>query len=237
VAEIAMQIIYSKNSSRRGRSSAFTLIELLVVIAIIAILAALPLPALSKAKSKALRIACTSNLKQVGLVLAMYSVNYNNDTFPYTPTGWPTMPCVDLLKLQNPYISTNNRAFYRCPADHGLGFNYALYQKEGFATNALPFSCSYYYYASFYTGQHKISEVKHPDQKAVEVCFASANNALFDTDLNPPQNGAHGLGLNWLFVAFHSEFVLRNEMNPCSANLTRPYNYDNDPQTAIDFNQ
>lgn len=95
--------------ARRGPSQAFTLIELLVVIAIIAILAALLLPVLGRAKENGRRTACVSNLKQLGLALALYAAD-NQDVLPLpqqVAARWPE-------QLRHSY---RNPKLLVCPTD------------------------------------------------------------------------------------------------------------------------
>ena len=92
----ALKLYGADLKNEAQEAAAFTLIELLVVIAIIAILAALLLPALARAKDKALATACLNNAKQIGLAVIMYTGD-NGDYFPQVSPWWVEGPYQNAL--------------------------------------------------------------------------------------------------------------------------------------------
>jgi prepilin-type N-terminal cleavage/methylation domain-containing protein/prepilin-type processing-associated H-X9-DG protein len=143
--DLALDFMLIKD--RKRFLTAFTLIELLVVIAIIAILAAMLLPALAKAKSRAHMINCVSNHKQLQLAWTMYAGD-NNDAVVnnYSPANdkcgavawvssgsqlgvgtWTGNARLDPTNFSirfGPLFAYNgNPGIYHCPADRSMVYN------------------------------------------------------------------------------------------------------------------
>jgi prepilin-type N-terminal cleavage/methylation domain-containing protein/prepilin-type processing-associated H-X9-DG protein len=146
-----------KNEIPKSAQRAFTLVELLVVIAIIALLLSILMPSLRKAKSMAARIACSHNLKQIGLAVDFY-LNENDNFYPCARDPVSVDPAYWLWMgrgwrfLIEPYIGVridpNNPSILFCTQDRTAKERYE--------------STSYAYSMTFYHNPDQINDMNSP---------------------------------------------------------------------------
>ena len=104
---------------RISHKKGFTLIELLVVIAIIALLAAILFPVFARARENARKSSCMNNLKQIGIGMAQYSQDFDEQT---TPLRWRWTGAYSEMPFQSllyPYIKSTQ--IYKCPSNTSTG--------------------------------------------------------------------------------------------------------------------
>lgn len=181
---------------------AFTLVELLAVIGIIAVLVGMLLPSLTKAREAARRVACASNMRQIGLAWTGYATRHSGQLVGSSTTHtWDWVSTDDVpngITGGRLFEELRNPAVYKCPSDEVFAWSYAmsgmLNGEAGYQGNPT---------------LTKISQIRRPAEALVlveEADFRWGYNrgSWIITDVENPQ--AYETGGDWIAL-FHRKGV------------------------------
>lgn len=204
-----------KNQSEADmKKKRFSLVELLVVIAIIALLAALLLPALQKAKTKALELDCANHLRQCGLGHYAYAGD-NNDYLVSSESGgsgdWlRAIQAIGIFFNQVRYIAHD---LLNCPTKPATSVYYSSYMANGRLVGG---PTQTHYWGQVGPSHVKIGKIRTPSIKLLMLdgAFAStygANAYTTEPYYRNDRSYRHHRGDNVLFADGHGEWRAGDE--------------------------
>jgi prepilin-type N-terminal cleavage/methylation domain-containing protein len=204
-----------KNTGCHSEAAGFSLIELLVVITIIGILIALLLPAVQAARESARRVACTNNLRQIGLAMKLYAnANHEMNVPAYNGSGHYWMTAIQ------PFVQ--NYDIFRCPTAPDIKDGYSGLNL-GYGMNSFNFQDNYgtfwnsIYDATVKKGGDTIWVTDCCPTNGSKGCYWVGSGSVF-TEPVPYVDYRHDTGFCALFYDGHCEWLTHTTKGQWSIN-------------------
>jgi len=218
----------------------FTLIELLVVIAIIAILAAILLPALAKAKEKALRTRCLSTVRQMGIAAIMYAGDFQDAICPIfcmagraSASQDPNGTCSSSWRNYIGWKAENLAGLVECPAAFQR-----LMSLSGISTNMPSYAGNRnipWFPTDPEAGQDEFLLKLTTSQKPIETCLMTCAGSVWDNGAWSFAEFVDGFNAGYYPLCPHSGHLINNLSGVAGTFGTDQGNYYSDGTGVIVF--